>query len=119
ANGARTIVYCGVPACQTISANTWHHVVGTYDTTNGQRLYFDGQLVNSPGSPFGAIQYQPASLLLGVITNTADFSPSTNSPDHNYFFGGQIDEVEVFSRALSATEVQAIYNAGSAGKAKP
>ena len=34
-------------------------------------------------------------------------------------FGGVIDEVEVFNRALSAAEVTAIYNAGSAGKIKP
>src|SRR4029077_14876423 len=31
-------------------------------------------------------------------------------------FDGLIDEVEVFSRALSATEVQSLYNASSAGK---
>ena len=29
---------------------------------------------------------------------------------------GQIDEVEIFNRALSADEIAAIYNAGSAGK---
>jgi hypothetical protein len=34
------------------------------------------------------------------------------------FFDGLIDEVEVFNRALSASEIQAIYNAGSAGKCK-
>ena len=31
---------------------------------------------------------------------------------------GRIDEIEVFNRALSASEIQAIYNAGSAGKCK-
>jgi len=34
------------------------------------------------------------------------------------FFHGLIDEVEVFDRALTASEIQAIYNAGSAGKCK-
>ena len=34
-------------------------------------------------------------------------------------FGGVIDEVEVFNRALSADEIRAIYEAGSAGKIKP
>jgi len=33
-------------------------------------------------------------------------------------FSGLIDEVEVFNRALSASEIQAIYNAGTAGKCK-
>ncbi len=33
-------------------------------------------------------------------------------------FQGIIDEVELFNRALSATEIQAIFQAGSAGKRK-
>jgi hypothetical protein len=117
--GLRTTVYCSSPSCQTITANTWHHVAGTYDG-RGQYLFFDGQLVGS-GDNFGAIQYQPADIQLGVVTNTADFSQSggVNSSDHNYFFGGQIDEVEIFNRGLSASEVQSLYSAGSAGKARP
>src|SRR5207249_4082770 len=34
-------------------------------------------------------------------------------------FLGLIDEVSVYSRALSASEVASIYNAGSAGKCPP
>jgi hypothetical protein len=34
-------------------------------------------------------------------------------------FSGLIDEVEIFRRGLSATEIQAIYNAGSTGKCRP
>jgi len=34
-------------------------------------------------------------------------------------FNGLIDEVEIFNRALTATEIKAIYDAGSAGKIKP
>ena len=32
---------------------------------------------------------------------------------------GLIDEVGIYNRALSASEIQAIFNAGSAGKCKP
>jgi hypothetical protein len=39
-------------------------------------------------------------------------------PTNRYFWQGQIDEVEIFNRALSASEIQAIDNAGSAGKCK-
>lgn len=35
------------------------------------------------------------------------------------YFDGLIDEVEIFTRALGASELQAIFNAGSAGKCKP
>jgi len=37
--------------------------------------------------------------------------------DGNYF-NGLIDEPEIYNRALSADEIKAIYNAGSAGKCK-
>jgi hypothetical protein len=33
-------------------------------------------------------------------------------------FAGLIDEVSIYNRALSAEEIQAIFNAGSAGKCK-
>jgi hypothetical protein len=36
-----------------------------------------------------------------------------------YFFAGLIDEVSIYNRALAADEIKAIYDAGSAGKAKP
>jgi hypothetical protein len=101
----------------TIIAGTWHHVAGTYDST-GQKLYFDGKLVNS-GAYFGPITYQSSHIEFGHVYNTADFSPSVNSPTGHYYFNGQLDEIEVYNRALSASEIQAIYNAGSAGKAKP
>lgn len=35
------------------------------------------------------------------------------------FFTGQIDELSIYDRALSADEIAAIYSAGSAGKCKP
>lgn len=35
------------------------------------------------------------------------------------YFDGLLDETEIFTRALSTTEIQAIFNAGSAGKCKP
>src|SRR5207249_1162445 len=35
------------------------------------------------------------------------------------FFNGSIDEVELFNRAVTQPEIQAIVNAGSAGKTIP
>ncbi len=34
----------------------------------------------------------------------------------NNSFLGEIDELSIYNRALAASEIQAIYNAGSAGK---
>jgi len=111
--GFRTIV----PFSTAIAAGTWHHVAGTYDST-GQKLYLDGSLVAS-GPNFGPIQYQPAAMQFATVFNTADFSPGVNSPNRTYFFNGQLDEIEIHNRALLASEIQAIFNAGSAGKLKP
>ena len=70
------------------------------------------------GAYLGPIQYQPAAVQFGRVINSANFD--TPSPPFNtYYFNGQLDEIEIHNRALSAAEIQAIYNAGSAGKAKP
>jgi len=38
---------------------------------------------------------------------------------HDCYFGGLIDEVCLYDRALTESEIQAIYDAGAAGKTKP
>ena len=35
------------------------------------------------------------------------------------FFTGTIEEVEIYNRGPSTTEIQPIFNAGTAGKCKP
>ena len=42
-----------------------------------------------------------------------------NDGGNNFPFTGDIDEISLYNRALSAAEVQAIYSAGSAGKCLP
>ena len=48
--------------------------------------------------------------------------PSINAPltwglvEAGRYLNGLMDEVEIYNRALSAAEIQAIFNAGSAGK---
>ncbi len=87
----------------------WHHIAGTYDGSH-VRLYVDGTQVGS-GTPTNiSIGYNLPThndLIIGGVLSTC------GGP---YAFRGDIDEVEIFSRALSADEIQGIYNAGSAGK---
>ncbi len=106
--GARSNVDFAV----TIPAGTWHHVAGTYDAT-GQKLYFDGQLV-ATGVNFGPIAYPAGTtnIQLGRDLNTAR-GPSP------FFFKGTIDEVQIASRAFTASEIQAIYSALGTGVCKP
>ncbi len=52
------------------------------------------------------------------LYTTSGFNSSIGSYNSGAgsFFNGLIDEVEIFNRALSQSEIQALYNAGSDGK---
>jgi hypothetical protein len=82
--------------------NTWTHLAGTFDGTT-YRFFIDGQLVAAAAGTLGPTNVAP--LLIGGSGTCATFE-------------GLIDEVEIFNRALSTSEIQAIFNAGSAGKCK-
>jgi len=91
--------------------NNWHLVAGTYDGTQAS-LYVDGVLVGSTPSSISAIAY-------GLFDNNLYIGAFSPGCTQNLSFLGSIDEVEVYSRALSQSEIQSIYAAGSGGKCKP
>jgi hypothetical protein len=82
----------------TVQKDRWYHVVGTFDGTTG-RLYVDGVLNSS------APQSSPLTDRNNQVYIGRGIS-GTNS------FSGSIDEVRVYNRALSATEISALYNSG-------
>lgn len=90
-----------VTVCATgISVGKWSHVVATYDGTWARALYVDGVQVATAGAT--PTYNAPASNLfvLGRTGSTANF------------FVGSIDEVAIWSRPLSATEVRDHYLRG-------
>ena len=80
--------------------NQWHSVVATFTANATRNLYLDGNLVDSnvPG---------------GHSVNTAPLTIGESSVFTGRFFAGRIDEVAVFDRELTATEVADIYAAAS------
>jgi hypothetical protein len=83
-----------------LQEGVWHHVAGTYDG-NEMRLYLDGEFLAS-------------HQVSGTVFNSWGVYLSwPNEP-----LDGLLDEVGVYSRALSAEEIYAIYNAGASGKCK-
>ncbi|MEP6809491.1 MAG: LamG-like jellyroll fold domain-containing protein [Chthoniobacterales bacterium] len=87
---------------------TWHHVAYTFDGTS-HALYLDGiQVAMGANTHVPAYDEHPA--LIG-----ADYYTDVNSSIVD-FFVGKIDEFSFYSRALSANEIQSIFNAGSLGK---
>jgi hypothetical protein len=89
----------------TIQPNTWYHAAVTYDGTT-VKLYLNGQLEASAARTLNTV----------IDGNGLTFG---FRPDSNAHWTGLIDEVEIFSRALSASEILAIYNAGNAGQCLP
>ena len=77
-----------------LSAGVWHHVVQTYDGATN-RLYVDG---GAPVSGTGTLIDTANNLLIGSWNTTSEF------------FNGKIDEVRIYDRALTATEVTALHD---------
>lgn len=87
----------------TMSTGTWYHAVCTWDGTTG-RVYLNGSQDNSSTTPFSSI---------------ADSAEAINIGRQNaglaQYFDGAIDEVAIFSRALTAAEIRHWY-AWSSGR---
>ena len=82
----------------------YQHIALTRSGSTGQ-LYVDGVLMDT--QTVGTGSAATYDLALGRITTFG-----------SAFFKGRMDEVEIFNRALSEAEIQAIVNAGHAGKCK-
>ncbi len=89
-----------------IVSNTFYHVALTYDQSNGvARLYCNGVEVDDSGQAMGSFTPQRChDLRLGY------------SAYWGIDYQGQIDELSVYNRALTAAEIAAIYTDGSVGK---
>ena len=81
----------------------WHHVAGTYDGSF-VRLYVDGTEVG-PGTP------STISINYALSDNQNFYIGTYKSSTCTLGFVGDVDEVQIYSRSLSASEIQAIYNA--------
>ncbi|MCX9024919.1 MAG: PGF-CTERM sorting domain-containing protein [Candidatus Methanoperedens sp.] len=95
----------GLESVRNISAGNWYHIAATYDRT-ALKIYINGVLDNSVNTQYTPYQNNQ-QLVIGraCVGDPCVFSPSSPS------FNGIIDEVRIYNRALSASEIQAEYNA--------
>jgi hypothetical protein len=91
--GSETSISCPVP-----SSKTWHHIVGRQEGTAAS-LYVDGVLCAS--GPLPAIGNEAHWISIGRY----------DSHDCYFLFNGQIDEVRIYNRALSDTEISQLFTA--------
>lgn len=91
-----------------ITPNTWHHVAYTVDGT-GNKIYIDGVQytdISNPGMASKQI----------FFSTCADAGATTNyyigrTEAGGEYFKGNIDDVRLYNRALSDSEVEEIYEA--------
>jgi hypothetical protein len=85
----------------TLASSAWHHVAMVYD---GKTLcgYVNGVLDGSK-SVSGTLQATDNPLRIGA------YAPVNGGQGGSFCLQGQIGEVAIYNRALSASEIQAIY----------
>src|ERR1051326_3349904 len=95
-----------VRSVSVVADNTWHHVAGIRRANGMREIYVDGVLENTRSE---------------AMWNTDSNSPlyiGEMNGSGNYRFTRPVCELENSNSALSASEIQAIYNAGSAGQCR-
>jgi hypothetical protein len=89
-------------------AGVWQHVALTYERPSGQAtIYLNGTNI---------VTQNLGSYVANTIT---DLYIGARATETCCYFRGVMDEVSLYSRALSAAEVFALYAASGSGKCKP
>ncbi|MBD3347102.1 MAG: hypothetical protein GF401_18765 [Chitinivibrionales bacterium] len=81
-----------------VRPSTWTHIAVTYDASEGIKVYFDGAL-ESEFPPDGEIASSTSPLFFGVEFTGGD-----------EFWDGQLDEIMVFNRVLSESDIGRAMN---------
>ncbi|WP_223548710.1 LamG-like jellyroll fold domain-containing protein [Aestuariivivens sp. NBU2969] len=82
-----------------IADDTWHHIASVYDGSGKNELYVDGSII-ATSTGFGTLITAEAPLYVG----TENFDVAARS------FKGALDDVRVYSRALTSSEITSVYN---------
>ncbi len=88
-------------AAAALPTGRWAHLAGTFDGTT-VRVYLDGELCGSLERP-GPVRANAFPIILGSY-----------APDHPAHFKGLLDEVRLYSRALTAAEISGVREGGRA-----
>jgi Concanavalin A-like lectin/glucanases superfamily len=92
-----------------VNDGVWHHVVGVWYGSNMAAVYVDGVDVTVNDCSSGCLP--TINIISSGHLNIGQFVQASG-----YNFSGLVDEVQVFNRALSVSEIQAMFAAGSAGE---
>lgn len=103
--------YIAAPNTIDVADGNWHFVAVTIDrdSPTGGRLWVDGTIV---------MTFDPTLRPQSLDTSAPLLIARRSNVSSAVFWEGELDEIEIFRRALTAAEVQAIYKAGSFGKCR-
>jgi hypothetical protein len=107
--------------------NRWTHVVVTYDNTtsafniyqNGTSLYREPRILKDGTNNYGALKFpNPTKMVIGTwqfqtvpsLTSGATAQPWAGS------FGGALDELRIYNKALTPLEVSALFKLEKQGR---
>jgi PKD repeat protein len=93
--GWQTFTFPGRP-----DLSKWHHVVMTY-TGNSARMYFDNALLYT-------VDNLPRNTL--DVCPGGDLKFGVQSRDLPNYFLGALDDIRIYKRALTASEIQTLFN---------
>ncbi len=92
-----TVAQRSLDGLTALNATNWYHVAATYDSAGYMKVFLNGKQDCNPIGPFTPITNYPAyPVRVGVWLPTAG---------SQYWFNGLIDEVQIFDRALSESEI--------------
>ncbi len=89
-----------------VQSNTWYHAVSVWDGSK-MHLYVNGLLVDSIDAPLANLNDKTDNTLIGT------------KGAYTYWFDGLLDEIMLYSRALSTAEIEQIYASQSSNPPEP
>ncbi len=91
-----------------IPANTWLHIVSSYDDANNLvKHYVNGEEVDSQNAPRSLSGNTNYSFVIGKRCNSPGSCASGN-----LYFNGLIDEVRIYNESLTSGEIKQLYVEG-------
>ncbi len=84
-----------------VTLNIWTHVCGVYANASDMRIYVNGALSNTGGNGTAAATALPQTTSIGAYDSQISL------------WNGNLDEVRIYSRALSVGDIAELYYAGT------
>ena len=90
-----------------VTPDTWYHVVATRSTNGEHKIYLDGVLKDSKTWNDTPVQ-NTENLIIARYVDSYPYS--------DRFFTGCLDDARIYNRALSDSEIKALFNSTLTGQ---